>query len=100
MTQGHPILAREGWLHVAIAIAAAVLVQYFAGWWALPLWLIAVFVVQFFRDPPRTVTAPPNGVAAPADGRVIALGDATDPYLNRPAKRISIFMNVFNVHSN
>jgi phosphatidylserine decarboxylase len=101
MTQGHPILAREGWVHVVIAVAAAALVQYFAGgWWALPLWIVAVFVVQFFRDPPRTAPVGALNVVAPADGRVIALGEARDPYLNRPAKRISIFMNVFNVHSN
>jgi phosphatidylserine decarboxylase len=101
MTKGHPVLAREGWLHVAIVVAVAALVHHYAGWaWALPLWFVVLFVVQFFRDPPRSVSAPPNGVVAPADGRVIALGDAVDPYLNRPAKRISIFMNVFNVHSN
>lgn len=101
MTTGHPVLAREGWAHIAIAVAVAATVHYVAGWgWAVPLWIIVVFVVQFFRDPPRSVSAPSNGVVAPADGRVIALGDAIDPYLNRPAKRISIFMNVFNVHSN
>src|SRR5687768_15498123 len=101
MNNDHPVLAREGWVHIALALALAVAVHYFAGWlWALPLWLVLVFVVQFFRDPPRTVSAPSNGIVAPADGRVIALGDAIDPYLNRPSKRISIFMNVFNVHSN
>jgi phosphatidylserine decarboxylase len=97
----YPLLAREGRVHVTIACGAAVAVHYAAGgWWALPLWLVAVFVVQFFRDPPRTVPSAPDAVACPADGRVIALGEAEDPYLKRPAKRISIFMNVFDVHSN
>jgi len=97
----YPLLAREGWAHVAIALGAAIAVHYAAGgWWALPLWLAVVFVVQFFRDPPRAVPSAPDAVACPADGRVIALGEAEDPYLKRPAKRISIFMNVFNVHSN
>jgi phosphatidylserine decarboxylase len=102
MTQDtHPILAREGWVHVAIAVSVAALAHYFFGWvWALPLWLIVVFVVQFFRDPSREVPSVPNSIVAPADGRVIAVGDTIDPYLNRPSKRISIFMNVFNVHSN
>jgi len=100
-SKSHPLLAREGWAHVVIALAAALAVQWLAGlWWALPFWLALVFVVQFFRDPPRTIPDFPNGVVAPADGRVIAVGDAEDPYLKRPAKRISIFMNVFNVHSN
>lgn len=101
MAAGHPILAREGWAHIAIAVVVAATVHYFFGvWWALPLWWIAFFVVQFFRDPPRTAPTLPAAVVAPADGRVIALGEAHDPYLKRPAKRISIFMNVFNVHSN
>jgi phosphatidylserine decarboxylase len=97
----YPILAREGWVHIVVVIAAAALVHYLAGpWWALPLWVIAVFVVQFFRDPPRKITVVENGLVAPADGKVIALGETFDPYLKRQSKRISIFMNVFNVHSN
>ncbi len=102
MTNGnYPLFAREGWAHIAIVVATAALVHYFAGaGWATPLWVIAVFVVQFFRDPPRTLAVVPHGLVAPADGKVIALGEAFDPYLKRPSRRISIFMNVFNVHSN
>lgn len=97
----YPILAREGWLHVALVTAAAALTQYsVGGYWAIPLWVVTVFVIQFFRDPPRAVPATPGAVVCPADGKVIALGETTDPYLKRPARRISIFMNVFNVHSN
>ena len=102
MTDGnYPILAREGWVHVAIATAAAALTHYFAGpGWAAPLWIAVVFVLQFFRDPSRPIPEDPRAVICPADGRVIALGDVEDPYLKRPAKRVSVFMNVFNVHSN
>jgi phosphatidylserine decarboxylase len=97
----YPILAREGWAHVAIAFTVAVAVHYAAGWaWAAPFWLATLFVVQFFRDPARAIPQAPGAVICPADGKVIALGEAEDPYLKRPAKRISIFMNVFNVHSN
>lgn len=97
----HPILAREGWGHVAYALSAAVLVHWLVGgWWALPLWIFAVFVVQFFRDPARVIPSEPNIVVCPADGRVIAVDEVEDPYLKRPARRVSIFMNVFNVHSN
>jgi len=97
----YPLLAREGWAHSALALAAALAMQVFAGWvWALPFWLIVVFVLQFFRDPPRAIPADPGCVICPADGRVIALDEVEDPYLKRPAARISIFMNVINVHVN
>jgi len=97
----HPLLAREGWPHIAIALAIAIGVHlWLGGWAALPFWLLLVFVVQFFRDPPRAVPVGAGIVVAPADGRVVAVGDIEDPYLKRPAKRISIFMNVFNVHAN
>ncbi len=101
MTDGHPLLAREGWGHIALAVGAAVVVHYFAGaLWAAPLWGVVVFVVQFFRDPARTIPQDPGAVVCPADGRVIVVDQAEDPYLKRPARRVSIFMNVFNVHSN
>lgn len=97
----HPILAREGWAHVLVVAGVAALAHYFGGFWiAAPFWLALVFVLQFFRDPPRAIPAAPGLVVSPADGRVIAVGEADDPYLRRRAKRVSVFMNVFNVHSN
>ncbi|MDH3513841.1 MAG: phosphatidylserine decarboxylase [Gammaproteobacteria bacterium] len=97
----YPLLAREGRVHVAIAVAAAAAVHFFAGgWWAAPLWFVVVFILQFFRDPPRRIPDDPGVVICPADGKVIALGEAEDPYLRRPSRRVSVFMNVFNVHSN
>jgi phosphatidylserine decarboxylase len=97
----HPILAREGWPFIGGAVALAILVWIFAGFaWSLPFWLIAVFVIQFFRDPPRAVPSQPNAVLAPADGRVVKVERSHDPYAQRDALLISVFMNVFNVHSN
>jgi phosphatidylserine decarboxylase len=97
----HPIIAREGWPFVAfsffIAIAATI---GFGFWFGLLFWLIAIFVTQFFRDPPRTLPSNPNAIVAPADGRIVFVGKARDPYLHRDALKISVFMNVFNVHSN
>jgi phosphatidylserine decarboxylase len=100
-TNRYPLLAREGWAHVAIIVAIAVIVHVaFGKWWAFPFWIATVFVLQFFRDPPRAVPDAPTVVVCPADGRVIVVDETNDPYLNRPARRVSIFMNVFNVHSN
>jgi phosphatidylserine decarboxylase len=97
----HPLIAREGWPYVAATVGLAVLVNALAGfWWALPLWLVALFVVQFFRDPPRRIPDERNAVLAPADGRIVAVERAQDPYLNRDALKMSVFMNVFNAHSN
>ncbi|ABI59511.1 MULTISPECIES: phosphatidylserine decarboxylase [Nitrosomonas] len=97
----HPIIAREGWPFIAGAFVVALVVQFFAGWvWALPLWLVALLVLQFFRDPPRVIPTLAGAVLAPADGRIVAVDKVQDPYLSREALKISVFMNVFNVHSN
>lgn len=97
----HPVIAREGWAFVAASIAGAALVHWLAGaWWAAPLWLVAAFVVQFFRDPARAIPLEPKAVLSPADGRVVTVERARDPYLERDALKMSVFMNVFNVHSN
>jgi phosphatidylserine decarboxylase len=100
MSYPHPIIAREGWPFVLGTLVLAILVLYFGGWWSLPFWIIAVFVLQFFRDPKRAVPTRPSTVLAPADGRIVAIEATHDPYANRPALKISVFMNVFNVHSN
>jgi phosphatidylserine decarboxylase len=96
----HPIIAREGWPYLGLAFAVALVVTYFAGWWSLPFWVIALFVLQFFRDPPRRIPTDPNAVISPADGRIVVVEKTQDPYTGNEAIKISVFMNVFNVHSN
>lgn len=100
MNYPHPIIAKEGWPFLGIAIALAAIATYFVGAWSFPLWIIALFVLQFFRDPARTVPLDPNAVLSPADGRIVVVEKATDEFTNREALKISVFMNVFNVHSN
>jgi len=96
----YPIIAREGWPFLAAAMLAAAAATWFAGWWSAPLWLAVLFVLQFFRDPARQVPGDARTVVSPADGRVVAVARARDPYLERDAIKVSVFMNVFNVHSN
>jgi phosphatidylserine decarboxylase len=97
----HPIIAREGWLFVAIALLVALALSW-TGLWLLAVvaWLGVAFIAQFFRDPPRAVPEQANAVLSPADGKVMLVERARDPYLDRDALKISVFMNVFNVHSN
>jgi len=75
--------------------AAGVAVTWLAGaWWSAPLWLLALFCLYFFRDPERAI--PPGSVAvSPADGKVVAVVAET-----ATANRISIFLNIFDVHVN
>jgi len=97
----HPFIAREGWVFVLIAVGISLLIGFLAGWWwSLPFWLAAVFILQFFRDPPRRVPDDPGAVLSAADGRVVEVSRAQDPYVKREALKVSVFMNVFNVHSN
>ena len=97
----HPLIAREGWPFIAASIALALAIGWFAGWWwSVPMWLAALFIIQFFRDPPREVPGDARTVVSPADGRIVAIEHADDPYLKRSATKVSVFMNVFNVHSN
>ena len=97
----HPLIAREGWSFLAIAIAIAFGLSLTSFKWLAALaWLVVLFVLQFFRDPPRAIPQQPNAVLSPADGRVVSVGKVRDPYLDRDALKVSVFMNVFNAHSN
>ncbi|MDA8127677.1 MAG: phosphatidylserine decarboxylase [Betaproteobacteria bacterium] len=96
----HPPIAREGWLVLLAAFAAALIATWIVGWWSIPFWIWAVFALQFFRDPARVPPADPDAVISPADGRIVSVEKVRDEYLDRDALKISVFMNVFNVHSN
>ncbi|HWC99736.1 MAG TPA: phosphatidylserine decarboxylase [Candidatus Sulfopaludibacter sp.] len=83
-------------IYYALGLAAAgAIVAWLAGpWFSTPLWLLAAFCLYFFRDPERNI--PPGPVAvSPADGKVVAV-KPEGPAL----QRISIFLNVFDVHVN
>ena len=96
----HPIIAREGWPFLVLAAILAGLSSVYCVYLAIPMWIIFLFILQFFRDPPRVTIGGDRAVSAPADGRVIVIDEAHDPYTNQTSLKISIFMNVFNVHSN
>ena len=100
-------LAREGIPFVAIAFAVLAALVGWAwilggSWWVVLAWVpIAVWVPAFFRDPDRTGPAQGQAVIAPADGKVVSVVQIDEPdYLEAPATRVSVFMNVFSVHVN
>ena len=96
----HPVVAVEGTPYLIVLLTASVLASVFIGWWSVPLWIATIFVLQFFRDPQRVKPEGRNLVLCPADGRVIVVGEVPDPYRGgAKSLKLSIFMNVFNVHS-
>jgi phosphatidylserine decarboxylase len=101
--------AREGYLFIGIAAIAAASAFALAlarrSWtlWllAIVVTLIALWVAYFFRDPEREGERGSQLVVAPADGRLIMMTEVEEPaFVQGPAIRMSIFMNVFNVHVN
>jgi phosphatidylserine decarboxylase len=101
--------AREGLLFIAIAGIIAAGGFAFAisrrswGLWlaAFVLLLLALWVAYFFRDPERTGDRGPSLVVSPADGKLIMITEVDEPtFVQGRAIRLSIFMNVFNVHVN
>lgn len=95
-------VAPEGRWFIAVAWAVVALLA-LRGWWlavavAVP---IAVWVVAFFRDPERAGPRGEDLVLAPADGRVVGVGEVDEPaFFGGTATRVSIFMNVFDCHVN
>ena len=95
----HPIIAREGWPFIIGGLLLSLVLSACSGWLALPFWLFTIFALQFFRDPPRPVPQDADAILCPADGRIVVVERTTDPHRFTEALKISVFMNVFNVHS-
>lgn len=94
-------IAKEGYMFI---LPLAILT---GGSWALSwLWAIGLFgglflfVTWFFRDPERTIPEDPNSIVSPGDGKVVEIVPEKDPLLEKGYTRISIFLNVFDVHVN
>ncbi|RKX58710.1 MAG: phosphatidylserine decarboxylase family protein [Thermodesulfobacteriota bacterium] len=95
-------VSKEGVPFIGIAVLAAVICSLLN--WPAPavvFFVIAVFVLFFFRDPERIIPSGSGLVVSPADGRVIEIAeDNMGSLKGKDVKRISIFMNIFNVHVN
>lgn len=91
-------MVRDGFYYGLGAAVAAVLLGLINPWLALGPVLLGAFFLWFFRDPERTIPAGPGVVVSPADGKVTAVSQFTQN--GQPKRRISIFLNVFDVHVN
>jgi phosphatidylserine decarboxylase len=88
-----PMVADGIYYAVALSAAGAVITYFTRGWFAIPLFAIALFCLYFFRDPDRAIPDGPVAVS-PADGKVVHIRTTAG------STRISIFLNIFDVHVN
>ena len=92
-------MVRDGYFYAAGCVLAAIITAWLTRWpFAVPLLLLAVFFLWFFRDPERLITTIPGAVVSPGDGKVTDISFVTASGKSR--YRISIFLNVFDVHVN
>ncbi|WHZ13289.1 MAG: Phosphatidylserine decarboxylase [Nitrospira sp.] len=98
---GIPIV-KEGWPFVG-GLGGAALLFGLVGW-TIPTALAGgfmLFTAWFFRNPSRTIPQQPNVVVSPGDGKVIAIEEEFEPrYLKEKSIRVTVFLNVFDVHVN
>ncbi|MBT7482724.1 MAG: phosphatidylserine decarboxylase [Nitrosomonadales bacterium] len=96
----YPIIAKEGWLYIIIILFISTYLTLINSSISVLFWIISIFIIQFFRDPKRKISDKKNVIVSGADGRVIAINETFDPYQKKKSIKVSVFMNVFNVHSN
>ncbi|WP_445665980.1 phosphatidylserine decarboxylase family protein [Fodinibius sp. AD559] len=104
------MFAREGYTTIFVTVIFAIIVSGIARyiephWTAYLLYtamaLLVAFILYFFRDPDREVTADENTVLSPADGKVVQIKAVDeDRYIKGPATQISIFLSPLDVHVN
>jgi phosphatidylserine decarboxylase len=92
-------MVRDGYYYALTLLLAGLLIGWLASpLWGSPAWLLGAFCLWFFRDPERMVPEAPGAIVSPADGRVTDISKILVDGAER--LRISIFLNIFNVHVN
>ena len=95
-------IVKDGYIYVGVSLVLAAIVYYFFGayWTVIPV-VLALYFAYFFRDFHRSMPYDPNILYSPADGTVMGIEEIfDDEYLNEPALKLTIFLSVFNVHTN
>ena len=95
-------IVKDGYIYVGVSLLIAAIVYYFFGaYWAVIPVVLALYFAYFFRDFHRSMPYDPNILYSPADGTVMGVEEIfDDEYLNEPAIKVTIFLSVFNVHTN
>ena len=95
-------IVKDGYIYVGVSLVLAAIVYYFFGaYWAVIPVVLALYFAYFFRDFHRSMPYDPNILYSPADGTVMGIEEIfDDEYLNEPALKLTIFLSVFNVHTN
>lgn len=94
-------MVRDGYYYAFPLLLAGVLLAWLASpLWGIPVWLVAAFCLWFFRDPERVVPDTPGAIVSPGDGTVTDVAKILVGNNGAERLRISIFLNVFNVHVN
>jgi phosphatidylserine decarboxylase len=98
------IIVPEGYPFIAVSLIITVFVAFLGGgsYWLVGFFaILTIFIICFFRNPERSFQEDERAIISPADGKVIKIEDIEiDGSISGKFKKISIFMNVFNVHVN
>lgn len=96
------LIIKEGYIFIGVSLLVAFLCGAFISpYVAVVPFVLALFFAYFFRNPKRTIPQDPFALVSPADGKVMDVSEAhEDLFLNEECKKVTIFLSVFDVHSN
>lgn len=101
VVEGFPFIFAALLLTIAVAVSLYIYAPKAMPYFTIPLIILTLFVIAFFRNPDRTIPGDPKAVVSPADGKVIEIVKIDEKdFLNAEVVKISVFMSVFNVHVN
>ena len=100
ITKG-PIIS-EGYPLIGVMLVLTVIAIAFGYYYVAVIpFVLALFFVNFFRNPKRVIPEGDNLILSPADGKVMDISEVyEDTFLHKPCKKITIFLSVFDVHAN
>ena len=92
-----PII-KEGFPLIGVMLIITIIAAYF-GYYSIAIitFILALFFMNFFRNPKRNIPTDPDAILSPADGKVMEIEDVyEDLYLHRECKKVTIFLSVFD----